>query len=81
MDSLMTLEEVSAYLRLSKDTVYRMAQAAKIPASKLGTQWRFRKSEIDAWIDKNKNTPPGQAVSLGPSKPNTEVRRKKKSYS
>ena len=55
MDPLMTLEEVAAYLRLSKDTVYRMAQAGKIPASKVGTQWRFRGSEVDAWLEDNKN--------------------------
>ena len=35
MEFLMTLEEVAAYLRLSKDTVYRLANAAKIPASKV----------------------------------------------
>ena len=51
----MTLEEVAAYLRLSKDTVYRMAQSGRIPASKVGTQWRFRQVDVDAWIDANKN--------------------------
>ena len=55
MDTLMTLEEVAAYLRLSKDTVYRMAQSGKIPASKVGTQWRFRQSEVNAWLEQNKN--------------------------
>ena len=55
MDSLITLEEVAAYLRLSKDTVYRMAQAGKIPASKVGNQWRFRREEVDAWLEKHKN--------------------------
>jgi len=51
----MTLDEVAAYLRLSKDTVYRMAQSGKIPASKVGTQWRFRQSDVDAWLEQNKN--------------------------
>ena len=55
MEFLMTLEEVAAYLRLSKDTVYRLAHAAKIPASKVGNQWRFRKEDVDAWFEKNKN--------------------------
>lgn len=55
MDTLMTLEEVAGYLRLSKDTVYRMAQVGKIPASKVGMQWRFRKDDVDAWLEKNKN--------------------------
>ena len=55
MDTLMTIDEVAAYLRLSKDTVYRMAQSGKIPASKVGTQWRFRQSDVDAWLEQNKN--------------------------
>ena len=52
---LMTIEEVAAYLRLSKDTVYRMAQSGRIPASKVGTQWRFRQDDVDDWLDENRN--------------------------
>ncbi|MBW2149002.1 MAG: helix-turn-helix domain-containing protein [Deltaproteobacteria bacterium] len=55
MNALMTLGEVATYLRLSKDTVYRMAQTGKIPACKVGTLWRFRKDDVDAWLEKNKN--------------------------
>lgn len=55
MDSLMTIDEVASYLRLSKDTVYRMVQKGRIPASKVGMQWRFRRSDVDLWLDKNKN--------------------------
>ena len=55
MDRLMTLEEVAEYLRLSKDTIYRMAHAGTIPASKVGNQWRFRKEDVDRWIERHKN--------------------------
>ena len=55
MDSLLTIEEVATFLNLSRDTVYRMAQVGKIPASKVGTQWRFRKRDIDGWLDLNSN--------------------------
>ncbi len=55
MDNLMTLAEVAAYLRLSKDTVYRMASAGKLPASKVGSQWRFRKDDVDQWLETHKN--------------------------
>ena len=55
MEKLMTLEEVAEYLRLSKDTVYRMANMGKLPASKVGSQWRFRKEDVDQWLEKNKN--------------------------
>ena len=54
-DTLRTLEEVAAYLRLSKDTIYRMANTGKLPASKAGSQWRFRKEEVDQWLEKNRN--------------------------
>jgi excisionase family DNA binding protein len=57
MDALMTIEEVASYFRLSTDTVCRMAQAGKIPASKVATQWRFRKEDVDARLEKNKNVP------------------------
>ena len=54
METLMTLEELAEYLRLSKDTVYRMAQTGKIPASKVGAQWRFRKDEVDEWLKQDR---------------------------
>ncbi len=47
---VMTLEEVSKYLRLSKSTVYRMANEGRIPVSKIGRRWRFRKDVIDDWL-------------------------------
>jgi PTS system nitrogen regulatory IIA component len=51
MDSdIMTLEEVAAYLKLKPQTIYTWAQQKKIPAAKLGKEWRFKKSIIDEWI-------------------------------
>lgn len=47
---IMTLEEVAAYLRLKPQTIYTWAQERKIPAAKLGKEWRFRKSIIDIWF-------------------------------
>lgn len=49
-DEIYTLEEVSAYLKAGKRTVYRLAQNGEIPAFKLGGTWRFRRSELDHWI-------------------------------
>ena len=54
MDNLMTLAEVAAYLRLSKDTVYRMASRGKLPAAKVGSQWRFRRDEVEQWLEAHK---------------------------
>lgn len=47
---ILTLDEVAAYLKAGKRTVYRLAQRGDIPAFKLGGTWRFRRSELDAWI-------------------------------
>jgi excisionase family DNA binding protein len=48
-DEILTLEEVAAYLRLKPQTIYTWAQEKKIPAAKLGKEWRFKKSIIDEW--------------------------------
>ena len=48
--TVMTLEEVSRYLRINKSTVYRMARDGTLPAWKLGNVWRFKKESIEQWI-------------------------------
>ena len=50
-DSILTIEEVAQYLRVSERTVYEWAQKGEIPAGKIGTVWRFRKSEIVRWVN------------------------------
>lgn len=50
-NEILTLEEVAAYLRLTPQTIYKWAQERRIPAAKLGKEWRFRKSTIDRWLD------------------------------
>ena len=49
---IMTLEEVAEYLRVSERTVYDWAQKGEIPCGKLGTAWRFKRIEIEAWVDR-----------------------------
>jgi excisionase family DNA binding protein len=49
-NDILTLEEVAAYLKLKPQTIYTWAQEKKIPAAKLGKEWRFKKSIIDEWI-------------------------------
>jgi len=49
---LMTVEEVARYLRLKPQTIYKWAQEKRIPAVKLGKEWRFRKRIIDEWLDR-----------------------------
>jgi excisionase family DNA binding protein len=47
---ILTLDEVAAYLKAGKRTIYRLAAARRIPAFKVGGTWRFSRAEIDAWI-------------------------------
>lgn len=49
-DEILTLEEVAAYLKAGRRTVYRLAANGQIPAFKLGGTWRFRRTELDQWI-------------------------------
>lgn len=49
-DEILTIDEVAAYLKAGRRTVYRMAANRKIPAFKLGGTWRFRRAELDQWI-------------------------------
>lgn len=47
----LTTEEVLEYLQVNLRTIYRLIKAGKIPAVRVGRQWRFRKRDIDAWLD------------------------------
>lgn len=50
-DDILTIEEVAKYLRVSDRTVYDWAQKGEIPAGKIGTVWRFKKSEVERWVN------------------------------
>ena len=52
-NDIMTLEEVAGYLRLKPQTIYLWAQEKKIPAAKLGKEWRFRRSVVDKWFNRH----------------------------
>jgi excisionase family DNA binding protein len=52
-DEIMTLEEVAAYLKVKPQTIYTWAQEKRIPAAKLGKEWRFKRSIIDTWFNQH----------------------------
>src|SRR6186713_3114128 len=58
-DIFLTTEEVLEYLQVNLRTVYRLIKAGKIPAVRVGRQWRFRKRDIDAWLDSQRPHPQG----------------------
>ena len=73
-ETFLTTEEVLAYLRVNLRTVYRLVSAGKIPAVRVGRQWRFRKTDIDAWLERERShsIPPmvPSATPAQPDKPN-----------
>lgn len=66
-EAFLTTEEVLEYLQVNLRTVYRLIKAGKIPAVRVGRQWRFRKSDIDAWLDSQR--PRGQRQPAPAAKP------------
>ncbi|MBC7429079.1 MAG: helix-turn-helix domain-containing protein [Bacteriovorax sp.] len=57
----LSVEEIAAHLGISKETIYRWIERKKIPAHRVGRLWKFKASEVDAWIfdggsDENENT-------------------------
>jgi len=52
-DEIMTVEELAKYLKTGVATIYKLAQEGRIPATKVGNQWRFRKKKIDEWMDQS----------------------------
>jgi excisionase family DNA binding protein len=69
-ETFLTTEEVLEYLQVNLRTVYRLIKAGKIPAVRVGRQWRFRKRDIDAWLDSQRprsGTRPPPAPAPRPS--------------
>ena len=53
MDNIMTIEEVARYLKMKPQTIYTWAQKGKIPAAKIGKEWRFRRDLLDEWFNQH----------------------------
>jgi len=54
-ETLMTIEELAGYLKVTKRTIYEWLKQHKVPAVKLVGQWRFRRDKIDDWIEKQED--------------------------
>src|SRR3954447_6042490 len=76
-ETFLTTEEVLEYLQVNLRTVYRLIKAGKIPAVRVGRQWRFRKRDIDAWLDSQRPRGGGGArpPAPAPSRPATGTAR------
>jgi excisionase family DNA binding protein len=73
-DTFLTTEEVLDYLQVNLRTVYRLIKAGRIPAVRVGRQWRFRRADLDAWLEsqgtrKSRATAPAKARPAVPDRP------------
>jgi excisionase family DNA binding protein len=66
-ETFLTTEEVLEYLQVNLRTVYRLIKAGKIPAVRVGRQWRFRKRDIDAWLDSQRPRGSSRAAAPAPA--------------
>jgi excisionase family DNA binding protein len=77
-ETFLTTEEVLEYLQVNLRTVYRLIKAGKIPAVRVGRQWRFRKRDIDAWLDSQRprggGARPAPAATARPAAANARPR-------
>ena len=56
-EDFLTTDEVARYLRVDKYTIYRLVSQKKLPAFKVGNQWRFKRSILERWIKNRMNVP------------------------
>jgi excisionase family DNA binding protein len=68
-ETFLTTEEVLEYLQVNLRTVYRLIKAGKIPAVRVGRQWRFRKRDIDAWLDSQRARGGSRLAPAAPARP------------
>jgi excisionase family DNA binding protein len=63
-DRWMSVEEIAAYLGVSKDTVYGWITKREMPAHKVGRLWKFKSDEVDSWVRDGKASDEGNETSV-----------------
>ena len=56
MSAFLTTEEVLSCLKVNPRTIYRLIKTGELPAIRLGRQWRFRRADLDEWIDRQRTS-------------------------
>ena len=54
--AFLTTEEVLSCLKVNPRTIYRLIKTGELPAVRIGRQWRFRRADLDEWIDRQRTT-------------------------
>ena len=73
-DEILTLAEVAQLLKVADKTVYTMAQRGEIPAFKVRGQWRFKRADLDQWIERQKAAQ--SEIGAWPAPSSSDVRRR-----
>ena len=61
-EEILTLDELSEYLKIARSTIYKLCQEGKIPGQKVGRRWRFRKEVIDRWLEADDSREPSRRL-------------------
>lgn len=56
--AFLTTEEVLGYLKTTQRTIYRLIRSGELPAVRIGRQWRFRRTDLEAWVERQRPFPP-----------------------
>jgi PTS system nitrogen regulatory IIA component len=56
LEAFLTTEEVLRYLKVTPRTIYRLIRAGELPAVRIGRQWRFRRTDLNEWLDRQRAT-------------------------
>ncbi len=57
VSSVLTIDELAEYLKISKSTLYKLAQVGAVPGQKVGRHWRFHRDAVDRWLMRNSGSP------------------------
>ena len=66
-EQLMSIRDLADYLNLNQTTIYTWAQQGMLPGYKLGRTWRFRPSDIEAWLEERKNSEVSKSITQQPA--------------
>lgn len=71
MSTVLTLDEVAAFLKVHPSTIYRLLKHHRIPAFKMGSDWRFNQDSIERWIEEREaiNGPDQPLETAGATRP------------
>jgi excisionase family DNA binding protein len=56
LQAFLTTEDVLGYLKVTPRTIYRLIRTGELPAVRIGRQWRFRRADLDDWLDRQRAT-------------------------